>query len=134
MRQPRYRAFVKETGTMHDVTQLEWNGDGLKYVYVFPGVNRKYSSRETRKIYRFHVNEVELMEGTGLEDKNGVGMFEGDIIQVNWNDKRYPLSTFTVKWLAKDACWYFDGGEPEIDAKYHFEVIGNVHADPELVK
>lgn len=80
-------------------------------------------------------HEWELMQYTSLLDKNGKEIYEGDICSVDWNDKRYPVhNTGPVTWDKRNACWQLgEGGEPQSDAKNHFEVISNVMENPELL-
>jgi hypothetical protein len=76
-----------------------------------------------------------LMQYTGLKDKNGVEIYEGDILRVDWRDSRYPVHNIgPVEWDEDGACWQLgEGGSPKIDAKYNMEVIGNIYENPELL-
>ena len=76
---------------------------------------------------------------TGLTDKNGTKIFEGDIIQYCGT---YPLEVFIeeghtkIRWFdsaTKSKCsQLFFGGNDE--AYGEFEVIGNIHDNPELLE
>lgn len=80
-----------------------------------------------------------LMQYTGLKDKNGREIYEGDII--NSGQKRGSDGSailYQLKWGDESAGWDVDqigrycmtGG---IDLK-KVEVIGNIHENPELLK
>ncbi len=76
---------------------------------------------------------------TGLTDKNGTKVFEGDILQ-SWSDyyKNYYYQGVVRYGEFNCSCcdgvygWYLDGGDiREIDS---YEVCGNIHDNPELLK
>lgn len=81
---------------------------------------------------------------TGKTDKNGKKVFEHDILQIYtvWADGTVEKAgTGIVRWRENDQCYVLtteDGyhiddfgnyGRPE-----YFEVIGNIHDDPELLE
>ena len=67
---------------------------------------------------------------TGLTDKNGKKIFEGDIMQLC--SACYPC---LVYWDGKSWAWKQNGKRREIDlTREKMEVIGNIYDNPELVK
>ena len=66
------------------------------------------------------VNPI-LMQYTGLKDKNGVEIYEGDIIR--WDGG-----------LAEEVEWLQPIGGYNIGESEAFEVIGNIWENPELVE
>ena len=66
---------------------------------------------------------------TGLVDKNGVRIFEGDIV-------RYEDDIGYVIYNGDDARFLLDSPNRYISMDYsnEFEVIGNIHDNPELLK
>ena len=71
---------------------------------------------------------------TGLKDKNGTKIFEGDITD-------HTAHETTVKWVWDKHYICFRGEELDGTTRYYFgidtpnlEVIGNIHDNPELVK
>lgn len=61
---------------------------------------------------------------TGLHDKNGKEIYEGDIFKGSW----YNCKTIEVKWLDSAA-----GFNTPFRMK-DYEVIGNIHETPELLE
>ena len=67
---------------------------------------------------------------TGLTDKNGVKIFEGDIL-------RGKPGNFTVRW-SESICSFVAGKDTKmlpcmnVGTMKHLEVIGNIYDNPEL--
>lgn len=80
----------------------------------------------------FGVNKETVGQYTGLKDKNGERVFEGDIIKLH-NDNYYVYFSDTT--LGFDWC-NISGSreEPFVDDYYLGEIIGNIYDNPELLK
>ena len=82
------------------------------------------------------IKYYELMQYTGLHDKNGIEIYEGDIVQCNPNVKYYRQVVF------EDGFYYlvpFDDKQVwtiGVVNSSHPEtaVIGNIYENPELLK
>ena len=73
--------------------------------------------------------EYPYMQFTGLLDKSGVEIYEGDIVK--W---QHSLKGGIVAIIFKDGCFCVAGFY--IDASWNKppEVIGNIYKNPELIK
>lgn len=80
--------------------------------------------------------KITYMQYTGLTDKNGKEIYEGDII--SWKDTmkfhgEEIAATDVVEWSDDEAC-YITGMRYLKFAASHGEVIGNKYENPELLK
>lgn len=74
-----------------------------------------------------------LMQYTGLKDKNGKEIYEGDILKVDWKDNRYKSVIGMVEWDNENAAYRFAAGSPS-EVSWSHEIIGNIYENPELLK
>ena len=77
-----------------------------------------------------------LMQYTGLKDKNGVEIYEGDIVEIEPNyggDLFYGLETCVVKWDNEEAMFYVQTSKDGLWNRYS-KVIGNIYENPELLE
>jgi uncharacterized phage protein (TIGR01671 family) len=87
------------------------------------------------------MQNFELMLSTGLKDKNGVGIFEGDIVEFKYPyDKRIKTKGVIVRNDNK-ACFGISMKETteqyelyRITAENYLTVIGDVYQNPELLE
>lgn len=87
--------------------------------------------------------EYELVQFTGLHDKNGKEIYEGDIINVTTvetcecgKDTYDTFKNCEVKWLhtSHAAFGWRNNRWHTFEAGQEFEVIGNIYENPELLK
>ncbi|HEM3629300.1 TPA: hypothetical protein U1C40_000031 [Streptococcus suis] len=144
----RYRVFYE--GKMYGVKAVIWTSRGL-YVTLDEG------NKDGRR-----VRSAKLMQSTGLFDKNGAEVFEGDVVKLHhftecYSDQggfyegeeeligfiKYGYTEDEVKSVGKvyPPRWLLKTSSDEIDFSFlygvheeSFEIIGNVYENPELVE
>lgn len=85
--------------------------------------------------------EVEFMQSTGLKDKNGTEVYEGDVINCR-NSFRNPMTGSGSLSINRDFKIIFKDGEFKakgFDIRLknilsYSEVIGNIYENPELLE
>lgn len=99
-----------------------------RLIYLIAPLSAYYT--EVKKVIPETVGQY-----TGLTDKNGKKIFEGDILRFAYNEKDKDPKIYSVEWKSDRACFgYAETADKmlEIDA-FHCEVIGNIHDNPELL-
>jgi uncharacterized phage protein (TIGR01671 family) len=118
MREIKFRAWHDKEKIMFNVSSLDWNPAGL------------YADG-------FAVGTIELMQYTGLRDKNGKEIYEGDIVKTNITNRVLPMAQFTGKVNFENGGFNLNFNT-EINEHLNewldknLEVIGNIYENKEL--
>ena len=153
MRDIKFRAWDKRTKKMRAVNSISFNNENESFNFNpdhLPKVVNVWGKdiiEGTHQILRREIDETVLMQYTGLKDKNGKEIYEGDII-VGYNHKvggnfvddvmgvmKYEGLAFAVqgKQIHRNEKWFYTMTSP-IAQDYAIEVIGNIYENPELLK
>ncbi len=81
-----------------------------------------------------------IQQCTGLKDKNGEFIFEGDLLHSERNDELFDPAVFVIDW--SEGIMWVDDIDPEVlgscpftlHENYDYEIIGNIFENPELLK
>ena len=88
------------------------------------------------------VEHLTIMQSTGLKDKNGKEIFEGDVIAIEVDDTGMPINArvFQNSKIGVLMFHVFEDNEdvPMVelleDNSVAFKIIGNIYENPELVE
>lgn len=114
---------------------------GCKKMSIAPRGTKPHIKKDGQVIQAEEIFPETVGQYTGLTDKNGTRIFEGDIIkQVIPHNLVQPF-IFTVNWCEECAmfvlpCITNDAFESDFTVMRsdEIEVIGNIHDNPELLK
>ena len=143
MREIKFRGWVKENQKMVRITGFDFDDKYGEWEY------------EDGENYCISQEHIELMQYTGLKDKNGKDIYEGDIIKFSWK-KHVGLVKFGIAYSTADdlysveqsLCYYVEwfvqqrekalteglGNEEGGTESKDIEIIGNIYETPELLE
>ena len=88
----------------------------------------------------YKMEDVEVMQYTGCRDKNGLEIFEGDVIKDKY-DKVWLVQRYVGSFVITNKIPDSDGQESTYsyfnnlsNHHFYFEVIGNMWENPELLE
>ena len=137
MRTIRFRAWDEQNKIMHNDFQFIKSGDEGNDWIVFTSDKQTLQDSTHPFENPYFGQQLKIMEYTGLKDKNGVKIFEGDIVKSKTNFYNKPKEVITViGW--NDNIENDSFGEPLTLGYsilgYDLEIIGNIHQNYELLK
>lgn len=132
-----FKAYIKSIEMIGEVVNL----DLVNEVALINVLGNKGFTEE------YNFDEIILMQHSGLEDLDGVKIYDGDILEFKYEDN--PITRSAVRW-------YGDRDYPAFDLDYHYlqdhyfegnalseitstgmhyyKVIGNIYTDKELLE
>ena len=131
----KFRVFDYDDNKMHDVIEIMYREDNTVVEWL---------NSEDKKRSAF-IGEVPTVQCTGLKDKNGKLIYEGDIVDI-WKMAGNIHKRMVVKWYQPQCSFrLFDlsamGATPQkmvdkrsLGAVTTIEVIGNIYENKELIE
>lgn len=138
---PKFRVWVKQENVWFsdDILAIDYENKEIvtQQVYFENGLP------DDRDIYCYDFDEIELMQSTGLKDKNGKEIFEGDIVRTTrFLGRADEIGGFyeydkefigIVKQL--EGSWVIDTGSDAVCLWTEIEeneIIGNIYENKEF--
>ena len=131
---PKFRAWHNELARMMSISDMWFNVDSLGEIGLNDTIMNDYITVSP--------DEIELMQSTGLKDKNGKEIFEGDIITngIDIVDVRNH-ETLGFYTMVNGREVFFGHGtsieefEEDIEGFTEIaEILGNIYENPELLE
>ena len=126
MRKIKFRAWLKEDKKMVNVETMDFTDKSIQYLKRSEIINVYILRRES-------FDDVELMQYTGLKDKKGKEIYEGDIVILNDAEEE---SRCVVKY--KYGSYILVDGDlrenlSNVEDRF-LEVIGNIYENKNLLE
>ena len=167
MREIKFRAWTKKKEMQYNVVPFQWDYviDRMWHKCIESNGNGILGSGGTEAKFEvggYAIEEGNIMQFTGLKDKNGNEIWEGDICRAMQGEQQKPESFYSTKskvafwrgsfeFFAKPLCdvntdnngyaksimwcWHGHNNLPDIYEEINnIEVIGNIYENPELLK
>ena len=129
MREIKFRAWLKEEKKMVNVETIDFTDKSIQYLEKNEFINA-YLSR------RMIFGDVELMQYTGLKDKNDKEIYEGDILFFRdenmkyvavWQDTAFIIKSIEIRKYSEKMYWLDD-------TEICCEIVGNIYENKNLLE
>ena len=117
MREIKFRAWNQKLNCMSEVLEIDFQHNAIRCI---PG-----------HLPKNKLSDVDIMQFTGLLDKNGKEIYEGDIMKITTT-----FHSFNVSVIWSEDCWTFSAdGEYGTLSEWNktSEVVGNIYQNKELL-
>lgn len=118
--------------------EIKFRGRNIKDEWCFGLLSRANScwfiSNSAGAPFAFQVCEATIGQFTGLQDKNGKDIYEGDVIRYNDGQKKVNgefVENYSIFAVEYRKCAFNIAMFTEVTSS--IEVIGNIHDNPELI-
>lgn len=125
MKNLKFRAWIKHLEIMVKVERINFD---VKTIECY------LADEEEGDLSEFGFDEIELMHHTDLEDRNGIGIYSGDIIRSYHQSGEvfFRLGSFMIKENVREFLTLYDICDR--GDLYKVQIIGNKFQNPELLE
>ena len=124
MREIKFRAWLKEKKEMIDNARPDFFCKQLNYLCG--------NSAGGQDVLGVSTEDIELMQYTGLKDKNNKEIYEGDIVTLHNSKYKVIFNSKEARFVLRD-----DEFESEIsftnNNNERMKIVGNIYENPELL-
>ena len=129
MREIKFRAWLKEDKKMENVKTMDFTDKTIRCL-------KKNEFINAYLLRRVSFDDVELMQYTGLNDKNDKEIYEGDILffrdentkyVVVWQDTAFIIKSIEIRKYSEKMCWLDD-------TEICCEIVGNIYENKNLLE
>ena len=128
---------------MREIKFRCWDGESMEFPFQIDFSTNKIHLHNTLvKNYWVDLENVILMQYTGLKDKNGKEIYESDILRDTYPNSLHPYYEVvwdTNKWMIKPTEYSIKRGMSDKEDYFelntdYLEVIGNIYENPEMIE
>lgn len=147
MREIKFRAFLCSSQRLPNGITLGYEKFPrgiyeIMYINLASEIVTLWSEKEQTS-FEVSFRKVKIMQYTGLKDKDGKEIYEGDIVslkylydkrttdkgQVVWREDKASFGLKSLKGLTNEVYELY-----QVTAEHNLEIIGNIYENPELLK
>ena len=128
-REIKFRAWLKEDKKMENVKTMDFTDKTIRCL-------KKNEFINAYLLRRVSFDDVELLQYTGLKDKNGKEIYEGDILffrdenmkyVVVWQDAAFIIKSIEIRKYSEKMYWIDD-------VEICCEIVGNIYENKNLLE
>ena len=110
--------------TQREIKFRAWDGKEMLYDVLAGASSQNVCDFDDDDVWWWHEPPEAIMQFTGLKDKNGKEIYEGDIVK-RLPESKYPFS-WAIGWSNSDPVGF------DLCKEAEYEIIGNIYENPEL--
>lgn len=133
---PKYRAWISEADTMtNNLKGIDFENETV----VFKKFYWEDGFPVEEEVFEVEIGNAIIMQSTGLKDKNGKEIFEGDVVRQVRTQPTTENETITGVVTMIEGAWLIMNDCEQLASKLwsetdENEIIGNIYENPELLE